>query len=168
MNGLVKFSALLLTIPELLFSCNHIATFPITEKDGFKEYSNGKYELKMYVSTGKDNSTLSSVWATTNGKFVLMNKLKGAADNDSLFVVNPKEARIWIDDTQIKLTKCRMPSENEACFDLIKKKDMLIFFSSTTSGETVKILPSDFILNNGRRVINDTIQIRRTAIGMKP
>ena len=106
---------------------------------------------------------MRSIRFETNGQFVKKTDDNGNDNKDNIFVVDPKAADIRLGEKTLKLGKCTNPPY-EGCIN-IEKQEMSIVINNKEikekeKGTVLRIFPSDFVMNNGRRVINDTIFLK--------
>ena len=133
---------------------------PTFEKSNIQEYEykNGKNKFVLYFSRHTDTPNKGFIYQFimgTNGHFKYLNNKKDIND-ETTFLVNIKAADMRIDDDKI--------SVNIA----LKEKKIIIVSIPINIGNLpddyqnkfFKIIPSDFIMNNGKRVINDTISVK--------
>lgn len=127
------------------------------------QFRNGRYELKVTFSRNKKTGQLRSIRFETNGQFVKKTDDNGNDNKDNIFVVDPKTADIRLGEKTLKLGKCTNPPY-EGCIN-IEKQEMSIVINNKEikekeKGTVLRIFPSDFVTNKGRRVINDTIFLK--------
>lgn len=119
--------------------------------------------MKVTFSRNKKTGQLRSIRFETNGQFVKKTDDNGNDNKDNIFVVDPKTADIRLGEKTLKLGKCTNPPY-EGCIN-IEKQEMSIVINNKEikekeKGTVLRIFPSDFVTNNGRRVINDTIFLK--------
>lgn len=165
----IAFVLLLAAISLACVSCIVVWHFNATYNGGIMkeyQYTNGKNQFKMLFSGSERKGhpgQLKYIDLYTNGLFMMKEEYGKVLEGDSVFVVDPKAAAIYLDD---KL----MGEGNQAVnsgmgyisLERINEQRMRISINPmdpSMKKKVIRIIPSDFIMNNGKRVVNDTIRL---------
>lgn len=136
------------------------ASFKESNKQEYR-FHNGNNEFALHFWRWTDNSChkgyLGGCKMETNGRFKFKKKNEKNYD-EAVFLVDLKAVDLRINDEKIPLSRiCLRKDKNEifiyTTFDYGKGSEEYqnLFF---------RIIPSDFITNNGKRAINDTISVK--------
>ncbi len=162
---------LLLAITGLCVSCiSLVQYFPTTCKFGIMreyQYVEGENEMIITFCRNSESGQLGIIDFFTTGKIVMKNEVEKDSKGEHVFVVDPEAAVFQIDDKKIQLKEKRRDSPDiDMYYSIVDSQRVQIFIDEiardhVNQERTLWIMPSDFILNDGKRVIRDTIVLKQ-------
>ena len=166
---MIAFGLMMAFVLLTCISCSIVWLFNATYNDGIikeYQYSNGKSQFKMLFSGCQrygQSGKLQFIDLYTNSQFVMKEEYEKGFVEENVFVVDPKAATIYLDD---KLMGLGDQADNQGMgyisFERVGEQRMRVSINPmdpSMQKKTITIIPSDFILNDGKRVVNDTIRL---------